>query len=103
MPIIPAEVPADAAYLCIETNYNQDKFEPSPNFGLPFCVSVKSASNYIRRLGPFDIFDIDSKTNDYTLKECKDYNFTPFYIDSDGKQVNTTKGWYAVCKFNNKV
>lgn len=102
MPIIPAKVPAKAAYLCIETNYNQDKFEPSPNFGLPFCAEVKSAPSYIRMLGPFDIFDIDTKTNDYTLKACEDYNFTPFYIDSDGKQVNTTKGWYAVCQFNKK-
>ena len=104
MPIIPAEDPYQPAYLCIETNYNQDKFEPSPNFGFPFCSSSKTTAkgSYIRMLGPFDIFDIDTKTNDYTLKECSEYNFTPFYIDSDGKQVNTTKGWYAVCQFNKK-
>ena len=25
-----------------------------------------------------------------------------YYIDDDGNQVNTTKGWYAVCEFNKK-
>lgn len=88
-------------YLCIETNYNQDKLEPSPNFGFPFCVSVNDNPNYIRMLGPFDIFDEDKNGNP-TLKNCEDYNISPYYIDENGKKINTTKGWYAVCQFNKK-
>lgn len=90
-------------YLCIETNYHPDKAEPSPNFGMPFCEMPSidengnwgGPPNYIRVLGPFDLADLEQRT-------CAENNTTPFYYDKDGKKVNTTKGWYAVCQFNVK-
>jgi len=90
-------------YLCIETNYNQDKNTPSPNFGMPFCEMPEinangewgPAPNYIRVLGPFDLADLEQRT-------CAENNITPFYYDKSGNKVNTTKGWYAVCEFNKK-
>lgn len=84
-------------YLCIETNYNQDKPEPSPNFGLPFCVKSPTKPNYIRALGPFNPL---TEEGTFAKLFCSDANITPFFVNEKGQQINTTKGWYAVCQFN---
>lgn len=77
-------------YLCIETNYSTTKTTPSFNNGYPKCVLSDGPPNYIRVLGPFAPF------------ECEDNNLVPYYT-KDGNQIDTTRGWYVVCTYNNGV